>query len=384
MGSSQGDWKDELQVAYLSLDSVSSTVGSSQVLAYVRRLADRGVSIHLHSFEHAKNAQLAEDLAALGIQWTPHRFGASGARGGLGRVLRLAFAIRGARVAHARSDMAAAAAMLAGVDRWLWDVRSFWADQKVATGVFTQGSLQARIFRQIERKAASRSTRIVTLTPSAIAELDRRYGGFVSERAKVVTTCVDRRRFLPSPVPTTESIRLLLAGTLNRYYDIPLMVEFVRVLQRRVPVELIVASPAKTGWEKELGAVGAVFVSVTPEEMPDLIATCHVGLGVCRDDAGPSLLAAMPTKIGEFLAVGRAVVVNSGLADAASFLDRHRAGIALNGEDGLDAAAERLIELVKDPETRSRAVELAAEHFDLDQGVDQLVDLYGELCTGMT
>jgi len=372
----------DLEVTYLSMDPVTSTVGASQVVAYVRRLAERGVSVHLHSFEHEVDRELRVDLEERGIRWNAHRYGAPGAWGGLGRVVRLARAIRGARIVHARSDMAAAAAMLAGVDRWLWDVRSFWADQKVATGVFAEGSPQARVFRRIERAAARRSTRIVTLTASAIGELEQRYGGGIVDRATVVTTCVDRRRFPAVPMPSVGPVRLLLAGTLNRYYDVPLMAEFVRSVARRTEVELVVAAPGVTGWEAELAEVGASFTRVDPSGMPDLVAGCHAGLSVCRDDAGVSLLAAMPTKVGEFLAVGRPVMVNAGLVDAAAMLVDRASGVVLGAGKGPDEAAEDLLALLADEGTASRATGLAADHFDLDAGVDALVGVYQDLREG--
>ena len=375
MTAARDEAEGGMEVTYLSMDPVASTVGASQVVAYVRRLAQRGVSVDLHSFEHRVDDDLRRELEDSGIRWTPHRYGAPGTPGGLGRVVRLAWSIRGARMVHARSDMAAAAAMLAGVDQWLWDVRSLWADQKVATGVFGEGSPQARIFRRIERAAAGRATRIVTLTASAIGELERRYGG-IAERAIVVTTCVDRRRFPAVPAPPGGVVRILLAGTLNRYYDVPLMVAFVRALARRTSVELVVAAPGETGWEEELAEVAASFTRVDPSEMPGLVADCHVGLSVCRDDAGPSLLAAMPTKVGEFLAVGRPVVVNAGLVDAATMLVERACGVVLGAEEGPEQAAEDLLVLLADEGTASRAAGLAADHFDLDDGVDALVGAY--------
>ena len=113
------------RVTYLSVDPVTSTVGASQVLAYVERLAERGVGVDLHSFEHHVDEVIAADLARRGVVWTPHVFGGNGARAGLGRVARLARSIRGAELVHARSDMAATAAMWSGAECWLWDVRSF-------------------------------------------------------------------------------------------------------------------------------------------------------------------------------------------------------------------------------------------------------------------
>ena len=137
------------RVTYLSVDPVTCSVGSSQVLAFVERLAERGVGVDLHSFEHHVDEAIAADLSRHGVVWTPHRFGGNGARAGFGRVARLARSIRGADLVHARRDLAAAAAMWAGAERWLWDVRSFWADQKVATGVFSARSPQAWVFRRI-------------------------------------------------------------------------------------------------------------------------------------------------------------------------------------------------------------------------------------------
>ena len=371
---------DHLIVTYLSMDPLSSTVGSSQVLAYIERLAHRGVQIDLITFEHAVDPELTQRLSGLEVTWRPQRFGLHGPVGGLGRVLRAARAVRGASVVHARSDMAAAATMLAGVDRWVWDVRSFWADQKVATGVMPAGSPQVRVMRRVEGLAARRSTAVIALTASAIDELDRRHGGVVSSKARVVTTCVDLDRFgLSDPPPGL--LRVLLAGTLNRYYDVESMFDLVAELRRRRPVDFVVASPGDTDWEDELATIEASRVSATPGEMAELISDCHVGLSVCHDEAGASLLAAMPTKIGEFLASGRPVVVNPGLVDAGRMLERDGCGVVFgsSSETGVVDAADRLEDLLADPKTPARCRSLAEFHFDLDRGVDALVEVYTAL-----
>ncbi len=371
---------DATSVTYLSVDPLSSTVGSSQVLAYVERLAGRGAVVDLVTFEHDVDPALAERLARSGVGWRPKRFGASGPVGGLGRVVRAARAVRGAAVVHARSDMAAAAAMLAGVERWLWDVRSFWADQKVATGVMREGSPQARVMRWVEGRAAVRSSAVVALTASAVAELDRRYGAVVSPKARVVTTCADLDKFRFTE-PRTGVLRVLLAGTLNRYYDVDSMLDLIAELRSRGPVEFIVASPEPTDWEDELATAGAVRVSAAGTDMVDLIASCHVGLSVCRDDAGPSLLAAMPTKIGEFLACGRPVVVNPGLVDAAGLAEGHGCGVVFGSAShvGVAGAADRLEVLLTDLGTPARCRLLAESCFNLDSAVEVLVEVYAAL-----
>ncbi len=368
-------------VTYVSMDPLTSTVGSSQVLAYVERLASRGVDVDLVTFEHGVDVLLRQRLGDLGVSWRPKRFGRPGPVGGIGRVLRAAWAIRDATLVHARSDLAAAAVMLSGVDDWVWDVRSLWVDQKVASGVIHKGSWSERVMTWVECQAAHRSTAVVTLTASAVAELDRRYGGVVSPKARVITTCVDLDKFYISPMPPMP-LRVLLSGTLNRYYDVKSMLDLIIELRSRRPVEFVLASPGEIEWEEELAGVEVVRISVAANEMADLVATCHLGLSVCRDDAGVSLLAAMPTKIGEFLASGRPVVVNQGLIDAVDLLEHHECGMAYGSSSpfGVGEAVDQLELILGDSELPGRCRSLAESHFNLDRGVEGLIVTLESIC----
>ena len=174
------------------------------------------------------------------------------------------------------------------------------------------------------------------------------------------------------------TVRILLAGTLNYYYDLGSMLDVVAELRRRRPVEFIVASPGRTSWDKELAEVDVHRVSVTPEEMVDLVSSCHAGLSICRDDAGVSLLASMPTKIGEFLASGRPVVVNPGLVDAAGLVGSYDCGVVFGSSvpGRIEKAVDLLERQLGDPHTPDRCRTLAEAHFDLEKGLDQLVATY--------
>jgi len=154
------------------MDSVLAGVGASQVRPYVEGLARRALDIELHSFE-ADRRTLPAGLAP-GIAWHPHHFGGQGAAAGIGRVVAAAAAVRGADVLHARSDLAAASALMARPRAWLWDVRSFWVDQRIALGMIRRGSAVERSLRCVERRAAAGAAAITTLTQAAIEEPTRR------------------------------------------------------------------------------------------------------------------------------------------------------------------------------------------------------------------
>ena len=370
-------------LTYLATDSVTEGVGASQILPYVERLGRRGFDIVLHTFEKLPpEASLTSRLAASGVRWHPHRFGQHGAIGGLARVAKGAVFLRRSELVHARSDLAAASALLARVPTWVWDVRSFWTDQRIYLGALRPGSVQERVLRSVEHRAASSSDAIITLARSAVPVLEQRHGKKAAAKSRVVTTCVDLDRFQPSSMPLLPPVRLLLAGTLNTYYDVSTMTRLADRWQQRRATDLIVLSPSAAPWDALFVKAGAHRSSAQPEEMPEHIASAHIGLSICRTDAGVSLKAAMPTKLGEFLASGRPVVVNKGLGDMDEIIAEHNCGaIASDTSDqGLDEVIENLEEILSDPETPDRCRAAAEKHFNLDRAVDDLVALYRDAC----
>jgi hypothetical protein len=257
-------------------------------------------------------------------------------------------------------------------------MRGFWADERIAMGMLRLGSPQERMMRMIERGSARRAGGIVTLTAAAIDVLEERHGPAVREKARVVTTCVDLDRFRLSPLPPSPPVRLLLAGTLNDLYDVPLMLAVVDRLRRHLPIELSALVLGSSDWYPALRTAGANPRSATREEMPGYVANCHIGLSIRRASGGVSLKASMPTKIGEFLAAGRPVIVNQGLGDMDGLLVKHGCGVVIDGDssEALERAAVDVQRLLADPSTPRRCRGLAEAHFNLATGVTSLVDVY--------
>jgi glycosyltransferase involved in cell wall biosynthesis len=85
----------------------------------------------------------------------------------------------------------------------------------------------------------------------------------------------------------------------------------------------------------------------------------------------------MPTKVAEFLACGRPVVINAGLGDFDGLLQEYGAGIVLTGgAEDLKQKALELVNLLQDPGTPLRCRTLALEHFNMDKASKKYQDLY--------
>jgi glycosyltransferase involved in cell wall biosynthesis len=97
-------------------------------------------------------------------------------------------------------------------------------------------------------------------------------------------------------------------------------------------------------------------------------------------DTGPSLSAAMPTKIAEFLACGRPIVVNKGLGDMDQFIEEFNVGVILDGTSkNLLESATKLATLLEDNETPSRCRALAEKYFSMEIGAEKYLHLYSQI-----
>jgi glycosyltransferase involved in cell wall biosynthesis len=364
------------RVTYLTVDSLAEGVGSSQVLPYVEGLARRGTPITLHSFERGSPApEAASRLREAGVDWRVHRFGREGHVGGTVRMLRGAWAVRHAGLVHARGDLPGLAASLRRSRPFVWDMRGFWVDERIETGSIRRGSIVERLLRRSERRLARRSARVITLSRAAMSELRRRYDDDVAGKVTVIPTCVDLGRFQMSPLPPDPTV-VMLAGTLNVRYDVPLMVRFVERLRADRDVVFDVVTPAETPWAVELARAGAVMSSARPPEMPTILQRATVCLSVVQPFPGTET-AQVPTKIAEALACGRPIVVNQGLGDLDEILAEFDCGVVLGASPAeLDDAAARLDALLADPDTPARCRRAAETEFDLVSAIGHLEHLY--------
>ncbi len=368
----------KFDLTYVTVDSISEGVGSSQILPLMQRLASHGLSIQLISFEKTQPSQEREAaVRETGISWNKRIFKTHGSLGGFSRLLEMSREIPETEIIHARSDIPAVAAVLSRRAPILWDVRSLWADQKA---FIEQNPVKRRILKSyglLEGIASYNATAMSTLAHAVVPILEERHKRVPKLRI-VVPTAVDLVRFQMNskiPLPLTA----LYSGTYNNYYDLELSKKFINAMQDMANVDVHWARP-KESPQEYLGAGETKTFTATQTEMAGILSQYSFGMSVCKMNAGPSLKAAMPTKVAEFLACGRPVVVNAGLGDFDEYLREFHAGVILNGtSEDLKLNAAKLLTLIEDKETPLRCRALAEKYFDIDKGAEKYLDLYSRM-----
>jgi glycosyltransferase involved in cell wall biosynthesis len=391
-----------VKVLYLSFDGILEPIGRSQVYEYLRLLA-RDHEITLITFEKSEDlsragreGELRRACRAAGIDWRPLRYFRGPGR--LGPVLNILRALvhgfshglrRRPGLIHARSYPSAFVAMLLAPvlrARFLFDMRGFWADERVDDGFWRKGSLKYRLAKRFEAAFLTRCDAAVSLTQAAVDELHA--FPFLRGRAplfEVIPTCVNLDRFRILDAPRPPELVIGCVGTIHRYLFDEMLRFFVILRGLRPDARLAIFNmDARDVVRGRAVAAGLPETAFDLRSVPqDYMARELNGLsaGLFFNKPSVSKKAASPTKVGELLACGVPCVTNDGMGDFPAVIKGERAGVVVEGftDAELRAGAERLLALIKEPGARERCAEAALKHYDLRKGAAAYDRLYKAL-----
>jgi len=401
-----------MKVLYISYDGIMEPLGQSQVLQYLKRLA-KDHSITLVSYEkrddwsqESLRHALIEEIKAAGIKWYPLRYHKRPTVAATSYDIGVGFLLGGflvwrenIEIVHARSYVSSVIALglKALLDvKFVFDMRGFWADEKVDGGQWIKGSLLYRIAKWFERRFLLGADRVVSLTRAAVEEM-RRFPYLQGRMPafEVITTCTDLDLFHPrwemdrSGTADATTFTLGYVGSVRLWYLFDEVLVCFKLLQDMASsARLLVINRGEHAYIRERLASYGI-----DEETVELRAVGYADVPreICRMDAGLffvkpvfSSLAKAPTKLGEFLGCGVPCLGNAELADMASILESERVGVVLRDwdQDQIKEALRRLLSLVRAPETPGRCRKTAERHLSLDHGAYAYARIYEELGRG--
>jgi len=393
-------------ILYISYDGMLAPLGQSQVLAYLKRLAV-GRCIHLISFEKPEDwvnvterQCIAQDIVAAGIIWHPlsyHKRPSALATGwdivcgitlGLWLVLRHHLCIVHAR-SYVPSVMALALKRLTGV-KYVFDMRGFWADERVDGGLWKCSGKMFRIAKGFERHFLLAADHVVSLTQAAVLEMQ--CFDYLQERMpkfEVITTCADLNLFKyeeAHQIRHENSFNLGYVGSVNVSYQFDETLKCFKLLQQMIPdARLHILNRGEHDYILERLSCHQIDLQSVRLE-----ATDHAGVvrAMCQMDAGIffikqvySKMASAPTKLGEFLGCGIPCLANTGVGDMGTILEKEHVGIALQNftEDSMRDAVDRLIKLSREQGIKRRCRRVAMEYFSLEMGIEKYNKIYCSL-----
>jgi glycosyltransferase involved in cell wall biosynthesis len=393
---------------YISYLGLADPLLDTQVVAYLRGLAEYGHTMHLLTYEPATVAAGDERahharLAASGVTWHWLRYhkrpslpatAFDVARGVL--AARSLVRRHGIDAVHARAHVPAAIGLaltrLTGVGL-IFDTQGLMAEEYVDAGRWRADGLLARVTKAVERRALAGADAAVVHTFAARAQLAPLAPGTPFYE---IPACVDLARFqclseagseARRELGIEDSVVMVYVGKFGGWYMHREMVEFFRSAREVIPnLHFLVVSQSDHALilrefrDLDMPSESYTVRSVSSSDVPRLLAAADFAISFIR--AMPSKIASSPTKIGEYLAAGLPVVATAGLAASDALLQRGDVGIFVTttSADGYRKAAAAVLDRLQDPGLAARARQVARDCLSLESvGIHRYSRLYEDV-----
>ncbi len=401
-----------MKVLYLSYDGLTDPLGQSQILPYLKGLCHAGYQFHIISFEKAEPFRLNESdirrsIEDFDITWHPQVYRKKppiiSTLLDLRQMLKVAVQLvktHGIKMAHARSYPSGLIALALkkryGI-KFLFDIRGFWADERVEGGLWKLSNPIFRIiynyFKRKEIEMMHGADHIVSLTHAGKAEIvsgnlfKGKAKGIDSERITVIPCAVDLELFDPKRIAEQDRQGLLAKlglekakqiliylGSLGTWYMLDEMLSYFQqyctdhpdakflFVTKDDPVVILYACDRLV-----IPRDSIVIASASRSEVPLYLSIGTLGIFFIRPTY--SKKASSATKMGEMLAMGLDFVCNEGVGDV-DWLAQNSGATSLNVTpiNGIDVL------IVKAARTRS-----LSKFISLENGLENYRMVYQEV-----
>lgn len=387
---------------YICYFGIREPLVQTQVVPYLRQLAQSGVKMHLltfepqpvHTWRAEERAEVCARLAAQGMEWHTlpyHKRPTLPAT--LYDIVRGAqFARRLIRrerldILHARAHVGATIGALAKLGtgaRLLFDIRGFLPEEYIDAGLWPRGGYLYGIAKAAERWLLSSADGFVVLTERARDILFPEHAnGARRQPIEVIPCCVDLERFAAAAAVTRAEVRrelglaasrrvVVYVGSLGGWYLTDETADLLATAHRQDPAtfSLILTQSQPEMITSRLRAGGVaeqdyLVQKVGPAEIPRYLKSADVGVSFIKPCY--SKLSSSPTKMAEYLAAGVPVICNAGIGDLDELIETERVGVLLRDFDDVSylRALGEIAELQRDPDLVVRCQRTAAARFDL-------------------
>ena len=369
-------------ILYLSYDGLTDPLGQSQILPYVEGLSGIGYAFTIISFEKpdrykSQRASIEVRCAAQGIQWVPLTYTKRPPvlstlydvnklhRKAEDLMLENAFDL-----IHCRSYITSLAALRIK-KKWgipfIFDMRGFWADERVDGGIWNLKNpiyrLIYRYFKRKEKAFLQQASAVVSLTHAGKLEMESwlesrnqnnrkiDYYNFDSvlalrRKTAVIPCATDLSLFTPAAISKNKKKWLAAVhgidlaapylgyvGSLGTWYLPEEMLNFYAALLKAHPklkFLLLTHDDPSTFYHyaasKGISPSQIVHIAAKRSEVPVLMSMMDTAVFYIKP--AYSKIASSPTKQGELMAMGVPVFCNAGVGDTAAIIEKYEAGSA--------------------------------------------------------
>jgi glycosyltransferase involved in cell wall biosynthesis len=357
-------------ILFVSYDGMTDSLGQSQVLPYIREISKKDYRYTLISFEKEARYQqhhttIEKICAAAEIDWIPISYAGSipiiSTIWNVYRLKREVFKLHKRRpidLFHSRShvpSLAAHSLFLKNNVPFLFDMRGFWADERVDGKVWDLSNpIFKKVYTFFKRKEIEfliDAGAVISLTENGKDEIlswQTKQTTPLALREKkldisVIPCCVDTELFNPLNVSSETKAALQTSleiqqdqfvlgyvGSIGTWYMLPEMLDFFKILLVTKPnaIFLFVSNEGdklrEQAFQKGISEDKIRVVSCLHSQVASYISLFTASIYFILP--AYSKKASSPTKQAELMSMGIPVICNAGVGDSDLIVKKHHAG----------------------------------------------------------
>lgn len=295
---------------------------------------------------------------------------------------------------HSRSYVATIIAYLVNKKtdlNYIFDMRGFWADEKVDGGVWKKTSFLYKFIKYIERKLLFNAEQIVTLTHAGKKDIKSLKCTKDSiDRISVIPTCANLdifRPFLLEGLNIEEDVFVLgYVGSVGTFYMFDeVLKSFKKLIKVKKNSKLIIINKNQHDYIKSFihkENMKDLDIEVRSADYQDMTKEINAfDAGIFYIKPSFSKRSSSPTRLAEYLGCGKPCITNYGVGDTEYVISSGNVGVILKdfSDDSHIRGIEELLTLVNDPEVSTRCVNISKKYYSLDKGVNEYNKLYSRM-----
>ncbi len=391
-----------MKILYLTYDGLLDPLGQSQILPYLLGLAKKKHAFFVISFEKPDmlNSKACTKVQVMlkknNIVWRPLSYHKSpsalatfydvvhGIIVGNGIVRK-----QSVHIIHARSYVASLIALgIRTSERFLFDMRGFWPEERIEGGIWKRSSYLFKLAKWFEEKFFAAADHVIVLTHAAKNILQKQY--HITKPITVIPTCADTALFSPQEKDKTllrqlgleNSFILTYAGSIGTWYLFDEMLDFFLELCKTKPHAhflLLVNDPEQAKQRVHMKGISSALCtikSVARPDMPKYLSLSDASIFFIKPTF--SKKGSCPSKLGECLAMGIAMIISSGIGDCDVIIKHSATGVIVKdfNRKAYVGAISQLWAVLKQKDLKTKCRAVALQELSLQQGVKEYDKTY--------
>jgi glycosyltransferase involved in cell wall biosynthesis len=396
-----------MNVLYLTYDGLTDPLGQSQVLPYVFGLSKHGYNFTLISFEKSENDynHIQQLVDSESVKWIPLRYTKNPPLfSTLYDIQRLKSEvhqlIKEGRLdmIHCRSHITAMVGLWAKKKfniPFIFDMRGFWADERIDGNIWDKKNLLHRIgynyLKRKEREFLELTDYCISLTQSGKDEM-LSWNLKVDNPIEVIPCCADENLFNVRNVESgfreelniePEDLVITYLGSIGTWYMLEEMLDFFLVLLEENPNSkfLFISKDNKNEiiQKAKLKGINADKILVRPadrKDVPKLLAIGNFSIFFIKPLY--SKKASSPTKMGEIMNLGIPVICNGNVGDVDLIMSECLPELLVS--DFSTPIYQRIVKsMLHSKFDKSKIIATSKKYYSLEEGVKKYLAVYNSI-----